>query len=126
MQVISIDDDNGPEEYVPLKVKRAREEAKLAERKKTAQRLRKQEEQKLADDSTEGHRQESLIDTYAKIKKEKGISDEPDSIAEKTKEEEAFLLEHLNASKMPLGGAKEVAKGVHYSDSMQTSWKPPK
>ncbi|MBW0499281.1 hypothetical protein O181_038996 [Austropuccinia psidii MF-1] len=46
--------------------------------------------------------------------------------ADKKREEEAKVIEAIAAQKKKLGGAQELAKGVLYTEPMQTSWTPPR
>jgi ATP-dependent RNA helicase DDX41 len=105
--------------------------AQEAERLNKAQvqslKARKEEERKLVEEveaAVENLPKKSLLEEHRALMKERGGNDV--SEAEKKVDEEKYLLEHINLDRAPLAGAKENAKGVKYTEILDTGWRPPK
>jgi ATP-dependent RNA helicase DDX41 len=112
--------------YVPLKVRRQREQARLAANKQSstlaAARQQREQEDEESKIRAEAHR--SLVDIALEINQKKGGKEDTD--AEKKAQDEAYLLDHVNAEKLPLMSAKDAATGNRYYKPMETGWRPPK
>jgi ATP-dependent RNA helicase DDX41 len=67
-----------------------------------------------------GEAARTLVDISAALHKGEETEEE------KKKEQEQYLLSHLNNDRAPLVNAKELAKGVTYTEFMRTSWRPPR
>jgi ATP-dependent RNA helicase DDX41 len=138
--------------YIPLKIRRqmeqdrvkAKKESSASAKEKRAREIEDEETSKLkqADLAAEqsvttstqhqaqaqalaaGRReQKSLVDISLEMSKARNGIEETDS-EKKTKEEE-YLLDRVTAERLPLMGAKEAAKGVKYTNAMETGWRPP-
>lgn len=65
----------------------------------------------------------SLVDIALELKRARGGVEETQE--EKEAQEEAQVLDHVTADRVPLMGVKQHAKGIQYTDSMDTGWRPP-
>lgn len=121
-------DDEGPL-YVPLKKRKAMQEAQLQEQYKSfsARRVAKIEDEKnLVEEARNVGAPKmdtrSLVDVNIELNKNRKEQTEE----EKNADEEAYLLKHLTNDRAALKGAKENAEGTVYKERMTTGWRPPK
>eukprot|EP00823_Brevimastigomonas_motovehiculus_P009405 TRINITY_DN906_c0_g1_i1.p1 TRINITY_DN906_c0_g1~~TRINITY_DN906_c0_g1_i1.p1 ORF type:complete len:790 (-),score=235.13 TRINITY_DN906_c0_g1_i1:264-2600(-) len=121
-------DDYTP--YVPVKQRLAQKMTELEQKRLTsglaASRIQKEieDEERLKLDIEVKRQQKTLVDIAMEIRKEKGGKEETE--LEKKIQDEQFLLEHVNADRAPLMGAKAVAKGQQYTEPIKTGWRPPR
>ena len=125
---------DGPTEdlYIPLKKRKALELSHLSNVAGTALALatRKEREeaeraaQAAAAAAAQAEANKSLVDIALELKKARGGREETKE--EKEAQEEQQLLNHLTADRAPLMGVRQNAKGIVYTDSMETGWRPPR
>jgi ATP-dependent RNA helicase DDX41 len=116
--------------YVPLKQRRAMAAQKAAEARKRQDSMAKQQEEEAeeADDDDEvtdmGARSKlSLMDQKVKLLSDPNFRQKTE--AEVLKEQEAELIAAVSERK-PMMAAKELADGQVYTESLKTSWRPPR
>lgn len=125
--------------YVPLKKRRAAQLAHLSAVSGSALTLsgggsallsRKEREESerqaaaAAAAAAEAQANKSLVDIALELRAARGGRDETQE--EKDAQEEAQVLSHITADRAPLLGVRQNAKGIVYTDSMETGWRPPR
>eukprot|EP00743_Colponemidia_sp_Colp-15_P006469 GILK01006964.1.p1 GENE.GILK01006964.1~~GILK01006964.1.p1 ORF type:complete len:641 (-),score=141.44 GILK01006964.1:275-2146(-) len=112
------------EEYVPVKIRKEREMQRLMQKIKPLD--EKKKEPAVPKEPVPAVTQRiSLVDQAQILKKQAEAipMDDEEINRRRMKEEEAQLMASLEAT--PLMSVKERAKGIVYSDSIQTTWRPP-
>ena len=122
------DDDDGGEVYIPIKQRRA---MKLQAQQAAGLQLRDANEKKRArglvaetSEETSKPKKQSLLDQRAEMLASGSMV--PLSKEEESKQEETQILSSIDQNFKPLMSVKELAKGVTYSESMKTGWRPPR
>ncbi len=113
--------------YIPVKVRRLREEEMLKKQKVVD--LRKEPELPPRTDDDDGISSQyigdrTLVEINAELRKAKG--DKDDTVEDRIAESEKFILDHINLARAPLSSAKERAKEIKYSEYIRTGWQPPR
>ncbi|KAF1790648.1 P-loop containing nucleoside triphosphate hydrolase [Phytophthora cactorum] len=125
-----------PEEplYVPLKVRRQREQERLQRRRKACRSKTKQPSADASplsaalDEPPQPQQRStlSLLDQAYEMRKkmeEQGVNQQK---AQQDAQEVNMLKEASYVQKVALVSAHERAEGIHYKESMKTTWKPPR
>ncbi|KAF6742351.1 DEAD-box protein abstrakt [Ephemerocybe angulata] len=129
------EDDN----YVPYVPVAQRREEKFAKLQSWGVRSGRDRPRKPQDDAEEkeaelkeeelrrekARRERTLLLEAQDVHKKKAAEDAKKTVEEKTEEAEAELLEAIK-SRRKLASDMELAKGISYSESMKTNWRPPK
>ncbi|XP_003739731.1 probable ATP-dependent RNA helicase DDX41 [Galendromus occidentalis] len=117
-------EDENYQPYVPLKHRRLEKLARLGVKKdQTAARKESEEDEVSNELGPIPHRPNvSLLDQAQELKKKAELRKE--SAMERQLKEEENILDAV-AEKRALMGVAELAKGVQYTESIRTSWKPP-
>jgi ATP-dependent RNA helicase DDX41 len=110
------------EPYIPLKKRKQLQVQKLQDRNLLGHSNAIEEERRKDAEAreAEAQRTESLMAQTLRMKE----SAAPKSVQELALEREAELLKQLLMKKQ-LASDKELAKGIKYTSSMKTSWRPP-
>ncbi|XP_077992382.1 putative ATP-dependent RNA helicase DDX41 [Glandiceps talaboti] len=121
----SDDDDYVP--YVPLKQRKQHEvekAKKFLNRKLMVQTKQKKNIEKEEIEEVEGPRPNvSLLDQHSELKKKAEVSKETKK--DKQLQEEDKILQSIQEQKA-LMTVKELAKGITYTESIRTGWRPPR
>jgi ATP-dependent RNA helicase DDX41 len=123
--------------YVPLKKRRAAQLAHLSHvagasislgeaggllsRKEREESERLEAERARAAESARANK--SLVDIALELKAARGHEE---TEQEKELQDEQMLLNHVTADRAPLLGVKQNAKGIIYTESIETGWRPPR
>lgn len=130
--------------YVPLKERRRLREEKLRRSQKRRrgdaateedddsgdssseqQREKRRREMELSEESERKNKSRSLLDVAAEMKRANAAN--PNYELEKRLEEEQRMLDQVTTVQKPaLVSVAERAKGVTYTESIRTSWRPPR
>ncbi|XP_002991105.2 DEAD-box ATP-dependent RNA helicase 35 [Selaginella moellendorffii] len=109
----TIEDDDGYVEYVPVKKRRLLEQQKLLQRKGQNSSL-------VEDGRGAAESKPSLLVKASQLKK-----DQPEiSATEQLVRQEKDMIDRLSERKT-LMSVRELAKGITYTNPMQTDWRPP-
>ncbi|XP_024521189.1 DEAD-box ATP-dependent RNA helicase 35 [Selaginella moellendorffii] len=109
----TIEDDDGYVEYVPVKKRRLLEQQKLLQRKGQNSSL-------VEDGRGAAESKPSLLVKASQLKK-----DQPEiSVTEQLVRQEKDMIDRLSERKT-LMSVRELAKGITYTNPMQTDWRPP-
>ena len=123
--------------YVPVAKRRAQLLAQLggkhqAKRVKTTEEI--EDEVEVEDDSVakqeerereKARRERTLLQAAQEVKEKKEKEDASRTAAERDEEEETRLLAEMERGQKKLAGAKEIAEGKTWTDSLKTSWRAP-
>ncbi|KAI0807058.1 P-loop containing nucleoside triphosphate hydrolase protein [Fomes fomentarius] len=135
--VYKLDDtDDSYEPYVPVAQRRQAKLAKLtswganAEKDKVRQLQEEQEEREDEEREEERRREKArkertLLMEAQEVHDRKAAEDAKKTDAEKAEEADAEILTAI-AARRKLASDLELAQGVHYTEPMKTSWRPPK
>ncbi|KAE8216468.1 hypothetical protein CF327_g309 [Tilletia walkeri] len=122
------DDSTRRSAYIPLKQRKLQEIQAISAKRSSSQRAgpgetgRNEEEEEEVQDRGVQQGTKSLL-AEARALREAEPQDSK-SLAEKEAEEERKILE-AHAARTKLASAAELAKGVIYTESIKTSWRPP-
>ncbi|CAG8746679.1 13629_t:CDS:10 [Cetraspora pellucida] len=121
-----VDDDDNYVPYVPIKQRREAKFQKLVNQRRLPEQQNIVEADEEVEDSHKAGPKAnvSLIDQAVEVKKQKMLEDAVKTEAEKKLEEEKAIMEAV-AQKKLLASDRELAKGIIYTDSMRTTWRPP-
>ncbi|CAG8454707.1 10810_t:CDS:10 [Paraglomus brasilianum] len=113
--------------YVPIKRRREKKLQKLVSQRDNRQEQKQSEnEEEAEDDYLAGPKAHvSLIDQAVEVKKQKAIEDSVKTDAQKKLEEEKAIMEAV-AQRRLLASDRELAKGIIYTESVKTTWRPPR
>ncbi|KAF8078202.1 P-loop containing nucleoside triphosphate hydrolase protein [Lyophyllum atratum] len=129
------DEDDSYDPYIPVAQRRQEKLAKLTSWGANAdQRARKQQEE--IDEREDAQREEELRREKARMERtllmeaqevhsKKAAEASKKTETEKAEEADAEILEAIK-SRRKLASDMELAKGIQYTDSLKTSWKPPR
>ncbi|KAF8558434.1 P-loop containing nucleoside triphosphate hydrolase protein [Imleria badia] len=130
------DDGDTYEPYIPVAQRREAKLAKLSAlsstdarekaRKQLEELLEKEDEEREEERRREGARKErTLLLEAQEVHSLKAAEDATKTEVEKAEEADAEILAAI-ASRRKLASDLELAKGIHYSESLRASWRPPK
>ncbi|KAJ2920931.1 hypothetical protein H1R20_g16168, partial [Candolleomyces eurysporus] len=130
------DDDDSYVPYVPVAQRREEKFAKLQswgvrsgrERPKKPQDDAEEKEQELKEEELrreKARRERTLLLEAQEVHKKKAAEDAKKTVEEKAEEADAEILEAIK-SRRKLASDMELAKGIKYTESLQTSWRPPR
>eukprot|EP01083_Nonionella_stella_P046922 125638_1 len=135
MSELNSKSESSGDEYVPLAERRRRAQSRLNAAKSglrhKRRKLAEEEDERSThsgaskEDAAPEREKRSLVDVHSDFRKDNPDLEEQDDVAKMAQEEED-LLTTMNAGRIPLKSAKEVAEDVVYTESMTTSWKPPR
>ncbi|KIO13130.1 hypothetical protein M404DRAFT_12200 [Pisolithus tinctorius Marx 270] len=130
------DEDDSYEPYVPVAQRRAAKLAKLSSLTSSSARekAKRQLEELLAKEDAEqeeesrrerARKERTLLLEAQEVHSRKAAEDAKKTEIEKAEEVDAEILAAI-ASRRKLASDLELAKGISYSESLKTSWQPPK
>ncbi|KAJ2916028.1 hypothetical protein MD484_g4406, partial [Candolleomyces efflorescens] len=130
------DEDDNYVPYVPVAKRREEKFAKLQswgvrsgrERPKKPQDDAEEKEQELKEEEQrreKARRERTLLVEAQEVHKKKATEDAKKTVEEKAEEADAELLEAIK-SRRKLASDMELAKGIKYTESLKTSWRPPR
>ncbi|CAG8624046.1 25887_t:CDS:10, partial [Racocetra persica] len=121
------DDDDNYVPYIPIKQRREAKFQKLVSQRRLPEQQNIVEVDEEVEDSHKAGPKAnvSLIDQAVEVKKQKMLEDAVKTEAEKKLEEEKAIMDAV-AQKKLLASDRELAKGIIYTDSMTTTWRPPR
>ncbi|KAF8222930.1 putative DEAD-box ATP-dependent RNA helicase 35 [Tricholoma matsutake] len=124
--VFKLDDDDSYEPYVPVEQRRRQKMAKLYSEKQQQEDLDDNEDvQKEEEVRKEKVRMErTLLMEAQEVHSKKAVEDLKKTESEKAEEADAEILEAIK-SRRKLASDMELAKGIEYTESLKTSWRPP-
>ncbi|CCA72383.1 probable DEAD-box ATP-dependent RNA helicase 35 [Serendipita indica DSM 11827] len=130
--------DDGEEPYVPyvpVKQQRMQRLQKLAAARGSQHEVKAasnaQGEDKLDEEKEEerqrerARRERTLLKEAQEVQKKKAEEDAHKTLEKKVEEEESEMLAAI-AARRKLASDLELAKGIQYTESLKTSWRPPK
>nr|XP_019011649.1 ATP-dependent RNA helicase DDX41 [Kwoniella pini CBS 10737]OCF50430.1 ATP-dependent RNA helicase DDX41 [Kwoniella pini CBS 10737] len=133
---MSLPDDYKP--YVPVAKRRAQMLSQLGGKReikqkvKTAEEIEKEMEEELKEQAEDeerarekARRERTLLQAAQEVKEQQALEDAKKSAADKEAEKEAFLLAEMERAQKKLASAQDLAHGTVYTESLQTSWRPP-
>ncbi|CAG8459231.1 19246_t:CDS:2 [Dentiscutata erythropus] len=122
-----LDDDDDYVPYIPIKQRREAKFQKLVSQRRLPEQQNPAEvDEEIEDSHKAGPKANvSLIDQAVEVKKQKMLEDSVKTDAEKKLEEEKAIMEAV-AQKKLLASDRELAKGIIYTNSMKTTWRPPR
>ncbi|THH31376.1 hypothetical protein EUX98_g2831 [Antrodiella citrinella] len=133
--VYKLDDNEDVELYIPVAQRRQAKLAKLTSAgssREQAARQKQQEEEDREDEEREEERrrervrkERTLLMEAQEVHSKKAEEDSKKTTQEKTEEADAEILAAI-ASRRKLASDLELAKGVSYTESVKTSWRPPR
>ncbi|CAE6400567.1 unnamed protein product [Rhizoctonia solani] len=101
-------------------------EARRRQREEAKRREEEADEERQADEAREeARRQRTLLDRAQEVKKKKAEEDAQKTELEKLEEADKEILEAI-ASRKKLVSDWERAKGIQYTESLKTTWRPPR
>ncbi|CAE6476651.1 unnamed protein product [Rhizoctonia solani] len=101
-------------------------EARRRQREEAKRREEEADEERKADEAREeARRQRTLLDRAQEVKKKKAEEDAKKTELEKLEEADKEILDAI-ASRKKLVSDWERAKGIQYTESLKTSWRPPR
>ena len=136
--------------YVPVAKRRAQLASQLGSRSKrvkTAEEIVQEvEERKAEEDEGErerekARRERTLLQAAQEVKERRALEgecsveqfelllihvDADKSVVELREEKEAALLEDMERAQKKLAGAQEIAQGTTWTESLKTTWRPPR
>ncbi|KAF7311682.1 DEAD-box ATP-dependent RNA helicase 35 [Mycena kentingensis (nom. inval.)] len=129
------DEDDSYEPYIPVAQRRKEKLAKFnawaGPSAQTSTRSRQQEAEENEDAEKEeerrreeARRERTLLVEAQEVLSRKAAEDAKKTAAEKAEAEDAEILEAMK-SRRKLASDLELAKGISYTESLQTSWRPP-
>ena len=115
-----MDEDDDGEIYVPIKQRRAMKAAAMAQQAAGLQQREKRSRGLVAETSevSSAPKRQSLLDQRAEMLATGSMV--PLSKEEESKQEETQILSSIDQNYKPLMSVQELAKGVTYSESMET------
>ena len=122
------DDDSGPL-YVPLKQRRQHQQSLVSQLTTSSRALPPASSSPApilpaaSAASPSSAPTFSLVDIALSLTRQRGHEE---TTEEKAAKEEAQLLSHLSTDRAPLLGVRQNALGVHYTDVLTSSWRPPR
>ncbi|RDB21215.1 DEAD-box ATP-dependent RNA helicase 35 [Hypsizygus marmoreus] len=130
------DEDESFELYIPVQQRRQQKLAKLTSWGANADKQRARKQQEELDDREDAQKEEELRREKARMERtllmeaqevhsRKATEDSKKTITEKAEEADAEILEAIK-SRRKLASDMELAKGIQYTESLKTSWRPPK
>lgn len=122
-----LEDDDDYVPYVPIKQRREAKFQKLvSQRRLPEQQNLAEADEEIEDSHKAGPKANvSLIDQAVEVKKQKMLEDSVKTEAEKKLEEEKAIMDAV-AQKKHLASDRELAKGIIYTNPIQTTWRPPR
>ncbi|KAK7689183.1 DEAD-box ATP-dependent RNA helicase 35 [Cerrena zonata] len=129
-------DDNDDFTYVPVAQRKQAKLAKLtswgtgSDKEKAARQQQEQEEREDEEREEErrkekARKERTLLMEAQEVHTKKAAEDSKKTEAEKAEEQDAEILAAI-ASRRKLASDLELAKGVQYTESLKTSWRPPR
>ncbi|KAK1927172.1 P-loop containing nucleoside triphosphate hydrolase protein [Papiliotrema laurentii] len=119
--------------YVPVAKRRKQLLTKLeAKKNRTTEeierdRLRREQEEEDEERAREKARRErTLLQQAQEVKERKALEDATKTAADLAAEKEAQLLAEMERGQKKLASAQEIAQGTKYTESLKTSWRPPR
>ncbi|CAE6433575.1 unnamed protein product [Rhizoctonia solani] len=101
-------------------------EARRRQREEAKRREEEADEERKADEAREeARRQRTLLDRAQEVKKKKAEEDAKKTELEKLEEADKEILDAI-ASRKKLVSDWERAKGIQYTESLKTTWRPPR
>ncbi|KAJ3998059.1 P-loop containing nucleoside triphosphate hydrolase protein [Lentinula boryana] len=130
------EDDNSYVPYVPVAQRRQEKLAKLSSwggaKNGVRDKQRQQEDEELEDEAKEeekrrekARKERTLLMEAQDVHSRKAAEDAKKTEGQKAKEAEEEILEAIRSRKKLLSDL-ELAKGIQYTESLKTSWRPPK
>ncbi|KAJ4480433.1 P-loop containing nucleoside triphosphate hydrolase protein [Lentinula edodes] len=128
------DDDDAYVPYVPVAQRRQEKLAKLSSwgRAKNGAQDTRREQEELEDEAKEeekrrekARKERTLLMEAQDVHSRKAAEDAKKTEEQKATEEEEEILEAIRSRKKLLSDL-ELAKGIQYTESLKTSWRPPK
>ena len=124
------DEDGQYEPYVPIAQRREQKLARLVSRRSYGSKAIKQFECEDAEREEERHkekvrRERTLLVEAQEVHSKKAAEDAKKTEGEKAEEADAKILAAV-AHRRKLASDLELAKGIQYTESLKTSWRPPK
>ena len=120
----ALEEEDG-EVYIPIKQRRAMkfQAQQAAGMQQKAEKKRGLVAETSSEDASKPKKQ-SLLDQRAEMLATGSMV--PLSKEEESKQEEVNILSSIDQNYKPLMSVKELAKGVEYTQSMETGWRPPR
>lgn len=130
------DEDDTYEPYIPVAQRRQAKLAKLtswganSDKERTRRQQREQEEREDEANEEEARREtlrkeRTLLMEAQEVHSKKAAEDAKKTEEEKTQEADDKIFNAIKSHKM-LASDMELAKGIQYTESLKTSWRPPK
>ncbi|KAK0207988.1 P-loop containing nucleoside triphosphate hydrolase protein [Desarmillaria ectypa] len=130
------DEDETYDPYIPVAQRRQAKLAKLtswganSDKDRTRRQQREQEEREDEVDEEEARREKlrkerTLLMEAQEVHSQKAAEDAKKTEEEKTREADDKIFNAIKSHKM-LASDMELAKGIQYTESLKTSWRPPK
>ncbi|KAK7047802.1 DEAD-box ATP-dependent RNA helicase 35 [Paramarasmius palmivorus] len=130
-----LDDEDDYEPYIPVAQRRQAKLAKLSSLGASTERDRidkQREEDELEEENREEERrreksrkERTLLLEAQEVHSKKAAEDAKKTAEEKAREADEEILEAIK-SRRKLASDLELAKGIQYTESLKTSWRPPK
>ncbi|KAL1917784.1 uncharacterized protein VTP21DRAFT_3618 [Calcarisporiella thermophila] len=124
----AFDDDDDYVPYVPVKQRREQKLQKLLNQRYLAE--SKKEESSKDEDSEDEHigprANVSLLEQSIEVLRKKQEEESEKTEEQKRLEEDEKILEAVRKEQKQLASARELAKGVVYTEAMKTTWRPPR
>ncbi|KAK0446478.1 P-loop containing nucleoside triphosphate hydrolase protein [Desarmillaria tabescens] len=129
-------EDDTYEPYIPVAQRRQAKLAKLtswganSDKERTRRQQREQEEREDEANEEEARREKlrkerTLLMEAQEVHSQKAAEDAKKTEEEKTQEADEKIFNAIKSHKM-LASDMELAKGIQYTESLKTSWRPPK
>ncbi|KAK0198107.1 P-loop containing nucleoside triphosphate hydrolase protein [Armillaria mellea] len=129
-------EDDTYEPYIPVAQRRQAKLAKLtslganSDKERTKRQQREQQEREEEANEEEARREilrkeRTLLMEAQEVHSQKAAEDAKKTEEEKTREEDDKIFNAIKSHKM-LASDMELAKGIQYTESLKTSWRPPK
>ncbi|KAK0506438.1 P-loop containing nucleoside triphosphate hydrolase protein [Armillaria luteobubalina] len=129
-------EDDTYEPYIPVAQRRQAKLAKLtslganSDKERTKRQQREQQEREDEANEEEAHRERlrkerTLLMEAQEVHSQKAAEDAKKTEEEKTREVDDKIFNAIKSHKM-LASDMELAKGIQYTESLKTSWRPPK
>ncbi|ORX38391.1 P-loop containing nucleoside triphosphate hydrolase protein [Kockovaella imperatae] len=120
--------------YVPVAKRRAQLASQLGSRSKRVKMsdevVKEMEEKKQEEDEEEkarekARRERTLLQAAQEVKEKRAIEDASKTAGQLAEEKEMALLKEMERAQKKLAGAKEIAEGTVWTESLKTTWRPP-
>ncbi|KAF9456502.1 P-loop containing nucleoside triphosphate hydrolase protein [Collybia nuda] len=130
------DEDGSFEPYIPVSERRQQKLLKLKSWGTNTDKQRARKQQEELDEREDAQKEEEIRREKARMERtllmeaqevhsKKAVEDAKKTDSEKAEEVDAEILEAIK-SRRKLASDMELAKGIYYTESLTTSWKPPK